>query len=68
MNSNSKKNLDVLKMPVCECTIDTVQDFLIESDMKPLMCLVEVSIFSQYNVTVTPTKIMNRANKNWAHF
>ena len=24
--------------------------------------------FSLNNVTVRPTKIMNRANKNWAHF
>ena len=55
-------------MPVCECTIDTVQDVLIELDMKPLMRLVEISIFSQYNVTVRPTKIMNRADKNWDHF
>ena len=36
--------------------------------MKPRMHLVEISIFSLDNVTVRPTKIMNRADKNWAHF
>ena len=30
--------------------------------------LVEISIFSLNNVTVRPTKIKNRADKNWAHF
>jgi hypothetical protein len=35
--------------------------------MKPCMHL-EKSIFSLNNVTVRPTKIMNRADKNWAHF
>ena len=28
----------------------------------------EISILSLNNVIVRPTKIMNRANKNWAHF
>ena len=32
------------------------------------MHLVEISIFPLNNVTVRPTKIMNRADKNWAHF
>ena len=32
------------------------------------MHLVEIGIFSLNNVTVRPTKIMNRADKNWAHF
>ena len=48
--------------------IDTVQDFLLELGMKPHIRLVEISIFSLNNVTVRPTKIMNRADKNWAHF
>ena len=39
--------------------VDTVQDFLIELDMKPCMHLVEISIFSLNNVTVRLTKIMN---------
>ena len=30
--------------------------------------LVEISIFSLNHVIVRPTKIMNRAGKNWAHF
>ena len=48
--------------------IDTVRDILIKLDMKPHMHLVEISIFSLNNVTVRSTKIMNRADKNWAHF
>ena len=32
------------------------------------MHLVKISIFSLNNVTVRPTKIMNRADKNWANF
>ena len=42
--------------------------FLIKLDIKPLMHLVENSIFSLNNVIVRPTKIMNRVDKNWAHF
>ena len=47
--------------------VDSVTDFLIELGMKPRMHL-EISIFSLNNVMVRPTKIMNRADKNWAHF
>ena len=32
------------------------------------MHLWEISIFSINNISIRPTKIMNRANKNWAHF
>ena len=32
------------------------------------MHLVKISIYSQNNVTIRPTKIMNGAEKNWAHF
>ena len=58
-------------------TLDTVQDFLIKLGIKPHMHLweisrvsvqVEISILSLNNVIVRPTKIMNRADKNWAHF
>ena len=48
--------------------LDTVKDFLIELDMKPWMHSVKISISSLDNVTVRPTKIMNRADKYWAHF
>ena len=48
--------------------VESVQDFLIKLGIKPLMHLVEISTFSLSNVTVRLTKIMNRANKNWAHF
>ena len=46
--------------------IDTIQDFLIKLGIKPRMHLWEISIFQ--SVIVRPTKIMNRADKNWAHF
>ena len=48
--------------------IDTVQDFLIQLGIKPRMHLLEMGIFSLYHVIVRLTKIMNRADKNWAHF
>jgi hypothetical protein len=49
-------------------SVDTVQDFLIELGIKPPMHLLEIRIFSLYHVNVRPTKIMSRADKNWAHF
>ena len=48
--------------------LGSVQDFLIKLDIKPLMHLLEMSTFSLNNVIVRLTKIMNRADKNWAHF
>ena len=48
--------------------LESVQDFLIKLDIKPLMQLLEISTFSLNNVIVRLTKIMNRADKNWAHF
>ena len=48
--------------------LDTLQDFLIKLGIKPRMHLLEISTFSLYHVIVRPTKIMNRADKNWAHF
>ena len=49
-------------------TLESVQDFLIKLDIKPPMHLLEISTFSLNNVIVRLTKIMNRADKNWAHF
>ena len=49
-------------------SVESLQDFLIKLDMKPRIHLVEITIFSLKNVTVRPLKIMNRADKNWAHF
>ena len=49
-------------------TVESVQDFLIKLDMKPCMHLVEISIISLNLVIFRPTKIMNRADKNWAQF
>ena len=37
-------------------------------NMPVLMHLVKISIFSINNVTIRPTKSVNRADKNWAHF
>ena len=44
--------------------LNSVQDFLIMLDSKPLMHLVEISTFLLNNVIVRLTKIMNRADKN----
>ena len=51
------------KLP--QWVIETVQDFLIKLGIKPLMHLLEISIFSLNKVIVRPTKIMNRADKNY---
>ena len=48
--------------------LETVQDSLIKLDIKPLIYLFEIGIFSIDDVILRLTKIMNRANKNWAHF
>ena len=48
--------------------LDTVQYFLIKLGIKPRMHVWEISIFSLNDVIVRHTKIMNRADKNWAHF
>ena len=48
--------------------LDTVQIFLIKLGIKPPMHLLEVDIFAIYHVIVRPTKMMKKANKNWAHF
>ena len=48
--------------------LESVQDFLIKLGIKPLMHLLEISTFSLNNGIVRLTKIMNRADKNWAHF
>ena len=50
------------------CSLETVEDFLIKLDIKPLMHLLEIITFSLNDVIVRLTKIMNRADKNWAHF
>ena len=50
------------------CPIESVQDFLIKLGIKPLKHILEISTFSLDNVIVRLTNIMNRADKNWAHF
>merc|ERR1712051_92559 len=46
------------------CIVETVQDFLIKLDIKPLMHLFEISIFSLNNDLVRLTKIMNNLVKD----
>ena len=53
---------------ICNWALESVQDFLIKLDIKPLMHLLELSTFLLNNVIVRLTKILNRADKNWAHF
>ena len=45
-------------------TLESVQDFLIKSDIKPLMHLLEISTVSLNNVIVRLTKIMNNLLKD----
>ena len=42
------------------CTVETIQDFLIKLDIKPLMHLLEISIFSLNNVIVQPNHEQSR--------
>ena len=44
--------------------VESVQDFLIKLDIKPLMHLMEISIFSLNNDLVRPTKIMSNLVKD----
>ena len=44
--------------------LETVHDFLIKLDIKPLMHLLEISIFSLNNDLVRLTKIMNNLVKD----
>ena len=50
------------------CALESIQDFLIKLGIKPLMNLLEISNLSLNNVIIRLTKIMNRTDKNWAHF
>ena len=56
------------RTPPVDYRVETVQDFLIELGTKRPMHLLEISIFSLNNIIVRPTKIMDRADKNLAHF
>ena len=55
-------------LQITKYVVETVQDFLCELGMKPQMHVLERSIFPLNNVIVRLTKIMNKADKNWAHF
>ena len=58
----------VLCLALLASLASTVIDFLIKLGIKPSMHLLEICIFSLNNFIVEPTKIMNRADQNWAHF
>ena len=73
LTSWSRQNLNKLQYLVkifhnSSYILDTIQDFLINLGIKPRMHLREISICSINNVIIRLTKIMNRADKNWAHF
>ena len=55
-------------LPNSMLIVDTVQDFLIKLGIKPCLHILEISIFPLNHVILRPTKIMNRTNKDWAHF
>ena len=46
-----------ISLPVTLCLLETVQDFLIKLDIKPIMHLLEISIFSLNNDLVRLTKL-----------
>ena len=48
-----------------KANVETVQDFLIKLDIKPLMHLFEISIFSLNNDLVRLTKVMNNLVKDF---
>ena len=44
--------------------LESIQDFLIKSDMKPCMHLLKLSIFSLIHVIVSLTEIMNNLDEH----
>ena len=51
------------------CTLDTVQDFFdLVGHQITYASMGKKHFFSQNNVIIRPTKIMIRADKNWAYF
>ena len=64
----SSRSVKTRKFSFAQFVLESVQDFLIKLDIKPLMHQLEISTFSQNIVIIRLTKIMNRADENWAHF
>ena len=62
-----KKFREPFVLPV-PWVLESVHDFLIKLGIKPLMHLLEISIFSLNNVILRLTKIVNKDDQNWAHF
>ena len=54
----------VLRVGPDHCLLETLQDFLIKLDIKPLMHLLVISIFSLNNDLVRLTKIMDNLVKD----
>ena len=50
------------------CTRPSLQGCRIKFGIKPCMHLLKIAIFLLYHLIVRPIKIMNQADKNWAHF
>ena len=62
--SRSTQGDEVYKLSISIWRLETVQDFLIKLYIKPLMHLLEKSIFSLNNDLVRLTKIMNNLVKD----
>ena len=52
-------------LPYMACLLETVQDFLVKLGIKPLMHLLDITIFSLNNGIVELTKIMSKISKFW---
>ena len=59
---------DIFKCALTDSSLKAVRDFFSKLGMKRCLHLVEISIFSLNHDIDRPTKIINRADKNWAHF
>ena len=64
INARSDFFLPIVCFSRTSFILETVQDFLIKLDIKPLMHLLEISIFSLNNDLVRLTKIMNNLVKD----
>ena len=62
--SDWSKHLELDQIKLSQRILETVQDFLIKLDIKPLMHLLEISIFSLNNDLLRLTKIMNNLVKD----
>ena len=68
VSSNRFTDVHVLYHVWTGYLLESVQDFLIKLGIKSRMHLWKINVLSLNCVIVRPTKIMNRGDKNWAHF